>query len=111
MTIRSMTVIFLALQFSTALVEAAKPVSIVWRGDGVSDDAMKFERYEVRCTGSTVRAVTRWVADDQWCVEGREEKYCASRKIKTMKKACKLPVSQLANPALNIASGEPGKKP
>lgn len=70
--------------------QAAKPAGLLWLERGVAADGAAFERYQVRCTDSTTRALTHWDEPQRWCVDNTAEQLCLNRKNKAMRKACKV---------------------
>ena len=83
------TVIAGGLLAMSATTLAAKPTSIIFDSNGVTDDGTPYASYMVKCSNGKSMPLTAWENRKKWCNGDATSEECEKKQIKVAKKACK----------------------
>ncbi|MBN7798294.1 hypothetical protein [Parahaliea mediterranea] len=67
---------------------AAKPTSIVFKGNSETADGTPFAEYTVKCSNGKQMPLTAWDKRRKWCVGEASAENCEKKQIKAAKEAC-----------------------
>lgn len=68
---------------------AAKPTSIKYVEDVVTENDLIFSHYVVKCSNGASADITAWDNRKKWCVGKGGQDDCSKKQIKAAKKVCK----------------------
>lgn len=75
--------------FTSLSAMAAKPTSIKYVEDIVTESEVIYSHYRVKCSNGEMRDISAWDNRKQWCLDKGKKDVCNKKQIKTAKKACK----------------------
>lgn len=68
---------------------AAKPTSIKYVEDVVTENDLIYSHYVVKCSNGASEDITAWDNRKKWCVGKGGQDDCSKKQIKAAKKVCK----------------------
>lgn len=78
-----------AMLMLSSAIFAAKPISIKYIEDIVTENDMIYMHYQVRCSDGRSADISAWNNRKKWCLgKGRQDE-CSEKQIKAAKKVCK----------------------
>ncbi|MFT5032926.1 MAG: hypothetical protein ACI9OO_000857 [Bacteroidia bacterium] len=83
------TLMVATLATASAASFAARPTSVMYTGEGVTDAGLEYSSYAVKCTNGQRYPLTAWDNRRKWCVGENSADECHRKQIKAAKKACK----------------------
>ena len=87
-SLKNFILITVLLMLSNA-ISAAKPTSIKYIEDVVTENDIIYMHYQVKCSDGRSADISAWNNRKKWCVgKGRQDK-CSEKQIKSAKIVCK----------------------